>query len=77
VLKGVKIPTDATTTKLINSVAGFLNTTQDIMKALFDINTQASKSKQWINNFLKSDNIDTVQQIIIKFSRLLTLNSLL
>ena len=72
-----KNPTDATTTKLINSVAGFLNTTQDIMKALFDINTQASKSKQWINNFLKSDNIDTVQQIIIKFSRLLTLNKLL
>jgi hypothetical protein len=46
VLDKSKNPTDATTTKLINSVAGFLNTTQETMKALFDMNTHTSGSKQ-------------------------------
>ncbi|CAC9592489.1 hypothetical protein [uncultured Gammaproteobacteria bacterium] len=72
-----KNPTDATTTKLINSVAGFLNTTQETMKVLFDMNTHTSGSKQWIVAFLTTDDIITVQTLIINFSRLLTLNKLL
>ena len=77
VLDKSKNPTDATTTKLINSVAGFLNTTQETMKALFDMNTHTSGSKQWIVAFLTTDDIITVQTLIINFSRLLTLNKLL
>ncbi|SFV88902.1 Insecticidal toxin complex protein TccB3 [hydrothermal vent metagenome] len=64
--------TSKTIIKLVNTVADFLNAPQEVMKALFDMN-----STDWVLGFLTSDSPEDAQLPIVKFSRLLTLNKFL
>ncbi|SFV87146.1 hypothetical protein MNB_SUP05-SYMBIONT-4-129 [hydrothermal vent metagenome] len=68
--------TDSVIVKLINSIADFLGTTQEIMTVLFDVKTKCMGNTTWITSFLTASS-STDNSLIIEFSRLLTLNQFL
>ncbi|AYQ56501.1 hypothetical protein MS2017_0773 [Bathymodiolus thermophilus thioautotrophic gill symbiont] len=64
--------TDETVSKLIDIIANYLNVSQEIMQALFRMN-----STDWVLDFLTTDSLKDAQLPIIRFSRLLALNNFL